>query len=211
MADINSLISGFRIFKATEHAKFKDMIEHVIKLNIKPKTIVICCSDMRMSPGRIFSANPGDIYVIRNAGALVPPFGSEQVNGVEASIEYAVNNLEVDNIVVLGHAYCDALKFYFRMDESKVKKDDNIYKWLSLGKEAKNAVINNMQDRNDDDQEFAHVQESIIVSLKNLLSYPTLREKVDSYKVKLYGWMINLKDGQLITFNPQTKRFEQIE
>ncbi len=211
MANISSLIGGFRVFKATEFSKLRDMIRHVIQLGQKPTTVVVCCSDMRLSPGTIFSSNPGDVYVVSNIGGLVPAYGESKGSGIQASIEHAINNMEIENIVVMGHAHCSVLKDYLNMNEKNAEKNKEIKQWLDIGKAAKDAVLAQLGDKDEEEKEISHVQETVLVSLKNLLSYPNIGKKIDSNKVKLYGWMVNLRDGQLMAFNPQTRMFDTIE
>jgi carbonic anhydrase len=210
MTDIGTLISGFRTFKAVEHQRFKDKIAHVVQLRIKPKTMVICCSDMRVPPATIFTANPGELFVVRNLGALVPSYQAGDVNNVVAAIEYAVGVLEVDNIIIMGHAYCDAMKGFFE-GEKDVRKNESVNHWLSIAKDAKEAVLKHMSDKTHEEQEIAFEQEIILVSLKNLLAYPAVARRIKDKSVQLYGWLFNVKEGMLAAFDPKTRSFIPIE
>jgi carbonic anhydrase len=211
MTDVGVLISGFRSFKATEYPRFKNIIEHVVQLNLKPKTMFICCSDMRLPPGKIFGANPGDLYVIRNLGALIPPYQEGQSNEIVASIEYAADVLEVDNIIVMGHAYCDAVRSYFAEGGENKNLNPAVHQWLSISREAKEAVCNHMKDKTPQEQEIAFEQEIILVSLKNLLSYPSVAKRIKNKSVQLYGWLFNIKEGMVAAFDPNTRSFIPIE
>ncbi len=210
MADINSLIAGFRTFKATEYERFKDLIAHVIQLDIKPTTLVIACSDMRIAPGKILSANPGDLYVVRNMGAFVPTYNEDGANGTIAAIEFAVQVLHIENIIVMGHTNCRSIKALLNDDKSAIDSEP-VRRWLALASEAKDAVLEQLHDKTDTEKAEACAQESILVSLKNLLNYPVVGDYAKIGKVKLYGWQFDIVKGQLLAFNPQTRFFEAVE
>lgn len=209
MVDINSLISGFRSFKATEYEHYKDMITHVVRLNEKPKTLIIACCDMRMAPGRVFSSNPGDLYVIRNLGAFVPEYTNNGVNGTISAVDCAVSEFEVENIIVMGHSNCHSMGMLLA-GKDKVKSEP-MKEWLDIGVQARDAVVNQLQGKPESEQQLALTQESILVSLKNLLSYPEVAKRVKSDQLKLYGWYLDITHGQLVAFNPKNRQFEPIE
>lgn len=211
MTDVGTLISGFRTFKATEHARFKDLINHVVQLKIKPKTMFICCSDMRVPPAAIFSSNPGELFVVRNLGALIPPYQAGQINNMVATIEYAVETLQVENVIVMGHAYCDAMQSYFAEGNSDLKVSSTVKEWFSIAQDAKEAVQKHMVGKTPQEQEIAFEQEIILVSLKNLLSYPAVAKRIKNKSVQLYGWLFNIKEGMLAAFDPATRSFLPIE
>ena len=211
MTDVGTLISGFRTFKATEYERFKDLIAHVVQLQIKPKTMFICCSDLRIPPGKIFSSNPGELFIIRNLGALVPPYRLGEVSDAIAAIEYAVGTLEVDNIIVMGHAYCDAMKLFFYNNEEDRNVSEAVNHWYSMAKTAKDAVLKQLPDKTPEEQELAFEQEIILISLKNLLAYPSVSKRVKNKTIQLYGWLFNIREGMLAAFDPKTRTFEPVE
>ncbi len=98
MPDITKLANGFRIFKATTFPKQKEIISHFLEQGQKPTTLIISCSDIKLAPAEIFATNPGELYVINNIGGMVPKYGTTGIHGILSAIEYAVINLEVQNI-----------------------------------------------------------------------------------------------------------------
>lgn len=211
MSDFGHLISGFRIFRATKHTEQRDVIKHLVRQGVKPKTMFITCSDLRISPDTIFNSNPGDFFVFRNMAALIPPYEASGANGVIAGIEYAVCNLEVENIIVLGHANCDAIK-ELMSDGDSANEDENdpIKTWLSIAEEAKDVVIKDLKKKTQEEKEASCEQESILVSLKNLITYPFIEQKIADDSLKIYGWHFDIESGELLAFNPETKFFDPI-
>ena len=170
---------------------------------------------MRISPDTIFNGNPGEFFVYRNIGGFVPEYDHEGVNSIVAGIEYAVVALEVETIVVLGHIKSDSVKMLMdcpTLNENtlKVKESDEMKSWLSVAEEAKQAVLNELSDKTQEEKEAACEQEVIILSLKNLLTYPFIQEKVEQDKINLFGWHFNIETGDLLAFNPETGYFDPI-
>lgn len=210
MNGYEKLISGFRDFKATTYQNYKDLVVHLVRQGQKPNTLVICCCDLRISPDNIVSCNPGDLYVIRNVAGLVPKYDEGGSNGTIAAIEYAVNNVGVENIVVLGHAHCDGIKKL--MIDDKISKDskDPVASWLSIALDAKNAVLEQVQDKSDDEKARVCEMESVLISLKNLLGYPFITDKAKKGQINLFGWHFDIEQGELVAFDPRTKFFEPV-
>lgn len=218
MADFGKLISGFRVFKATVYPEKKEILTHMIRQGIKSKTLFISCSDLRLSPDVIFSCNPGELYVCRNVGALIPEYTKKTASGIIATIEYGVNILEVENIVVMGHTNCDGIKLLMSEDfsenseneESNSRKTHAMRDWLSIAAEAKAAVKKELKGKSEEEQEVACQHESILVSLKHLLTYPFVEDRIQAGKLNIYGWHLDMESGVLLGFDPETKFFDPI-
>ena len=212
MPDINKLISGFRVFKATTFQKQKDTIQHLLAQGQKPSTMVIACSDIRISPSDIFGTNPGELYILNNVGGLVPKYDAGGVHGIMAAIEYAVKELEVENVVVLGHAKCDAIKM---MMSNKYSANihglsEPMKTWLSIASEAREAVKTQLSTKTPQEQQDACEHESIIVSMRNLITYPYIAERMVKKKLTIHGWHFDVETGDIMAFNPQTGYFDLV-
>lgn len=212
MTDIGKLISGFRVFKATNFQQQKDLIGHLLRQGQKPTTMFISCVDIRISPTAIFSTNPGELYIINNIGGLVPKYNTSGVHGILSAIEYAVTDLEVENIVVLGHARCDSIKMMMsdKFDSSTDGLSESMKTWLSIASEARDAVKSELPDKDAEEQQSACEHESIIISLRNLMSYPYIVERMQADKINIYGWHFDIETGDIMAFDPDTGFFESI-
>jgi carbonic anhydrase len=212
MSNIGKLIDGFRVFKATTFEKQRDTIEHLLHQGQKPSTMIISCVDIRIAPAELFATIPGELYVINNIGGLVPKHDENKVHGMLSAIEHAVTNIEVENIIVLGHAKCDGIKMMMS-DKFSLAKDglsESMKAWLSIAKEARDAVKSQMSTKSPEEQQRSCEHESIIISLKNLMQYPYISERMKKNKLNIFGWHFNIQTGDIMAFNPDNGFFEII-
>ncbi len=211
MPEVGKLIGGFRVFKATTYQRQKDVIHHLLEQGQKPSTMVISCVDLRLAPAEIFSSNPGELYVLNNVGGLVPKYGTGGIHGIMAAIEYAVTTLEVENIVVLGHSKCDSIKTMMSDKFSATNGlSESMKTWLSVASEARDAVKREMSDRTEEEQQESCEHESIIISLRNLLTYPYISKRMGQNKLNIFGWHFDIETGDIRAFNPATTFFDPI-
>jgi len=212
MANIGKLISGFRVFKATTFQRQRETIHHLLEQGQKPSTLVISCSDIRISPAEIFATNPGEIYMINNIGGLVPKYNATGVHGILSAIEYAVTILQVENIIVFGHAKCDAIKMMMsdKFTATTNGLSESMKTWLSIAGEARNAVKKEMSNESEETQQKSCEQESIVISLRNLLEYPYISKRMSEKKLSIFGWQFNIETGDIMALNPNTGFFDPI-
>lgn len=213
MAEIKKLVDGFKIFKATVFSKQKDVIKHLIIQQHKPTTLVISSCDIKISPSEIFSTNPGDFFTIYNIGGLIPKYNTEGISGIISALEYGVNNLMVDTILVLSNTKNISSKMI--MSDDYLSNKNNISSamktWLSIADEAKEAVLTQMSDSSKEDQELAFEKEALIISIRNLLTYPYIRARIDNNSLKIIGWQFDVESGDLFALDSGTGLFERIE
>lgn len=211
MTNIGKLIGGFKVFKATTYQNKKDVISHLIEQGQKPTTLVISCVDIRLSPSEIFASNPGDLYIVNNMGGLVPKYETRGIHGILSAIEYAVTTLEVENIIILGHAKCDSIKMMMSDKFSSEKGlSESMKTWLSIAKEALDATKTKMSDKTEDEQEAYCEHESLIVSMRNLMTYPYVADRMKKNKINIHALHFDIETGEIIGFNPETLNFDTL-
>lgn len=212
MTDLNRLVSGYRSFKATIFERQRDIIRHLIEQKQKPSTLVISSCDLPISPSEIFSANPGEFFILNNIGGMVPRYKTEGISGILSALEYAVTNLEVETILVLNNAKCTSTKLIMSDDfvAFKSKMSDTMKTWLSIASEARDVVKKQLKDKSIEEQELAFEKETLVISLNNLLSYPYIKERIAKNKIKILGWQFDIETGTISAFNPQSAMFETI-
>jgi len=212
MPNIEKIISGFKVFKATTFPKQKDIIHHLLEQGLKPSTMIISCADIRMPPAEIFSTNPGELYIINNIGGLVPKHDAGGIHGILAAIEYAVDILEVQNVIILGHTNCDGIKMM--MSEKFIAAKDGLSEsmktWLSVAAEARDAVKKQLAEKSEEEQQASCEKESLIVSLRNLMSYPYIAKRLKDKKLNVFAWQFDAESGDILSFNEGNKFFEPI-
>jgi len=179
-----------------------------------PRAMVISCSDSRVDAGALFSAEPGDLFAVRNIAALVPPFTDDgALHGVSAAIEFAVTSLHVAHIVVLGHSNCGGVSACRAMCAGQAahlaEETSFVGRWMSILAPGYAAVAARADDPAE--QQRLLEQEAVLVSLRNLESFAFVRDAVAREVLTLHGAWVDIADGRLHLFNPATRGFAPIE
>jgi carbonic anhydrase len=164
-----------------------------------PTILFIGCSDSRIVPYLLTGTGPGDLFIIRNVGAFVPPHdGSAGYHGTAAAIEFAVLNLEVSHIVVCGHSHCGGIRALYEPPKPEAV---NLAAWLELGREATLPV------RLCDEALRRTEQRAVVLQLERLMGYPMVRERVEAGRLALHGWHYVLEDGEVHVFDVRSGAF----
>ncbi|TVV70026.1 carbonic anhydrase [Sphingomonas solaris] len=208
MTDFIQLIDGYHRFKAGDWAHQR---ERWVKLAAgqDPKVMVIACSDSRVDPTQIFDASPGEMFVVRNVANLVPPFDQGGGHhGVSAALEFAVTQLEVPEIVVMGHGACGGAKAALTQGFRDARSGEGgfIADWISLLDEAREEVV---AEHGCDGADATRAMEeaAVKVSLRNLRTFPWVKEREDAGKLRLHGAYFAIADGLLHVMDPETGAF----
>ncbi len=205
---IDKLVAGYVRFRKNTYEKNQILFERLTRQGQSPKTIVVGCCDSRVDPAIVTDCDPGDLFIIRNVANLVPPFeNSGNFHGTSAALEFGVCHLEVENIIVLGHAQCGGIQALLSQSTT-TPQEGFISGWMNVASHAKNRVLSRMPGKSPAEQERACEQEAILVSLDNLLTFPWILERVASKKLALHGWYFDMDRGQLLRYNPVSNRFE---
>jgi carbonic anhydrase len=209
MHDIKKLIKGFKRFQQN-YFKSDDALFDQLRHGQKPKVLLIGCSDSRVDPAILTDCQPGDLFVVRNVANLVPPYEPDgQHHGVSSAIEYAIQFLKVEHVIVMGHSHCGGVDALLHsMPESPV--GEFIDRWVDIARPAKEKVLQDLGDKSLDKQARACEQASIMISLENLLTFPWLAERVQAGKLALHGWYFDLESGQMLAYHPASGEFEKL-
>ena len=209
MDDIQRFIGGFRRFQHKYFGKRTQLFD-LLKQGQNPKTLLIGCSDSRVDPAQLTDCDPGDIFIVRNVANLVPPFESDSAkHGVSAAIEFAVYNLEVKQIIVLGHSSCGGIGALIKGHIPQTEADF-VGKWVQIAEPARQQVMQELADRPLEEQQRACEVASIIVSLDNLMTFPFIAERVESGKLALIGWYFDIQKGALYDFDQESNDFKPL-
>ena len=197
MTDFDALVAGYWRFRdrqwAGERARWAELAE-----GQSPRVMVIACSDSRVDPATIFDTSPGEMFVVRNVANLVPPFepGGGR-HGVSAALEFAVTQLEVPEILVMGHGQCGGVEASLtcRFEHAPRGEGGFIADWIELLDEARDAVATRHGIGSDGLR--ALERETVKVSLKNLRTFPAVAEREADGRLRLHGAYFAIADGKL--------------
>jgi len=193
---INKLSKGYERFRRGYYQSNKARLQQLSKKQ-EPQIAIVSCCDSRVDPGLLFDVKPGELFVIRNVANLVPPFETEgEYHGTSAALEFAVNYLKVKQIVVLGHANCGGIKSLME-DESVPKSDSFIDNWMQLAAAAKEYVLARNDACTHQQKITACEKKSVNYSLRNLMTYPWIRDKLVTGNISLLGLYYDLNNGEL--------------
>jgi carbonic anhydrase len=205
MQDIEKFISGFNRFQQQYFNDHPSLYGN-LRTGQRPGTLLIGCCDSRVDPVLMTGSDPGDMFVVRNIANLVPPCTPTASAGVSSAIEFAVCELEVERVIVLGHARCGGIRALMAPHQAQ-RETDFVGKWMRIALPVAERVHRDLAHRSSEEQHHACELASILLSLDNLLSYPWLKRRVDEGKLKLHGWYFDLQSGALMAYSARQQQF----
>ena len=211
MPYLNQLIQGYRRFRETDWARERERWTELAE-GQSPQVMILSCADSRVDPAQIFDARPGEIFVARNIAGLAPPYEtSSGLHGVSAALEFAVTQLEVGEILVMGHGLCGgcAAALTGQFDHVSPGEGHFIGDWVRMLDEARAKV----RSRHDDLDRAAFLDmehEGVKVSLANLRTFPWIADREQSGKLKLHGAHFSIAEGRLYKLDEAEDAFRPV-
>jgi carbonic anhydrase len=195
----DDLLLRLRKFHDDYFPGVKDRFKHLVDDGQHPGILFIGCSDSRIVPYLLTGTGPGELFIVRNVGAFIPPHdGSAGYHGTAAAIEFAVLNLKVSRNIVCGHSHCGGIRALY---EEVSPEATNLSSWLELGREAALRVkITSGASRHTN-------HPAVVLQLERLMGYPMVRKRVESGLLTLHGWHYVIEDGEIHVFDVQTGAF----
>jgi carbonic anhydrase len=166
----------------------------------KPLELFITCSDSRINPNLLTLTDPGELFILRNAGNIVPPHGTP-VGGEEATIEYALKQLRVREIVVCGHSHCGAVQGLLNPDA--LKEMPRVAEWLQHGR----PILDSLSAEPAATRLDRAIEANVLLQLEHLRSHPPVAEALAARKLRLHGWVYQFETGDVRCYNPVAGRF----
>jgi carbonic anhydrase len=210
---LERLLKGFADFRLGYYRDHLDLFEKLATEGQSPKILIIGCADARVDPGILTQTRPGDIFTVRNIAAMVPPAQippDQAQHGTSAAIEFAVRGLQVEHVVILGHALCGGIAALVDGVESAYAHYDYVSTWTAVARTVRDVAVHDLAGRPREEIVRAVEQAAVINSVANLMTFPWLAERVAAGKLVLHGWWFNLTEGQLYAFNPDTATFDAV-
>ena len=201
---MKKLISGIREFQSSYVPSHKNLMAELSK-GQHPRVLFIACSDSRVDPAIITQSEIGDLFVIRNAGNISPPF--EATNGGEgATIEYAIEALGIEQVIICGHTSCGAMKGLLQVGELEDKMP-LVYGWLRHTEATRKLVQDNYSHLSKEEMLDALVAENVLTQIENLRTYPVIRSKLYQGKLSIFAWIYNIGTGEVLSYDSEQHAF----
>lgn len=200
---MKKLIKGLHKFRTEIFPIKKDFFQDLVK-GQSPEALFITCSDSRINPHLVTSADPGELFILRNAGNIIPVYG--QGSSEEATIEFALGELKVKNIIICGHSYCGALQA--AGDLKKIEYAPSLLRWIQKNIEPSFELVKKNYDSLDQQAFFnVLVQEHVLKQLENLKTHPFVKAATEENNLRLHGWVYNFETGEIVAFDPEDGQF----
>ncbi|MBL8729698.1 MAG: carbonic anhydrase [Planctomycetes bacterium] len=208
---IPELLAGWQRFRAGRFRDQRALFERIAREGQRPNVAMVACCDSRVDPAIVFDCDPGDLFLVRNVANLVPPYEETgRYHGTSAALEFAVNVLEVRDIVVLGHSQCGGIRALLEGPKATGMAMPFLSSWMSLAQEARTAAT--AASRLPIAERVTLCERlAIRLSVRNLLTFPAIRARVEAGGLRLNGWHFDLGDGVLTMLDESSNRFLPVD
>jgi carbonic anhydrase len=206
---MDKLLKGVQKFKEKYYKEHKDMYSELAK-GQSPEVLLFACSDSRVDPNLIAQSEPGEIFVVRNVGNIIPACNPHwKKSCTAAAIEFCLLMLKISEIIVCGHSDCGALKALYQ-DPKELDAAPNLKDWLESAKPVKEVL-----DRNNSEPSFKSrlemtAKEHILMQIENLKTYPLVAKALSEERLTLHGWYYDIGTGAVHVFNRESNEFKKI-
>ena len=203
---MQKLIQGIHRFRQENFRPLQDLYEK-LSHGQAPETLFITCSDSRIDPNLLTRSKPGELFILRNAGNIVPPHGAAN-GGEAATIEFAVAALGVKDIIICGHSHCGAMRGL--LEPESVVNLPTVSSWLSHAETTRRIVQDNYAHLEGEKRLTATVEENVLVQLENLRTLPAVASRMVRGDLHLHGWVYKIETGEVFAYELESGQFVPI-
>lgn len=203
---MQKLIKGIHEFQSNHFTPMQGLFER-LSHGQNPETLFITCSDSRIDPNLLTRSKPGDLFILRNAGNIVPPHGAAS-SGEAATIEFAVAALGVKDIIICGHSLCGAMAGL--LNPEQIARLPAVSNWLSHAETTRRIVQDNYTHLEGPQRLTATVQENVLVQLENLRTLPAVGSRLVRGDLRLHGWVYKIETGEVFAYDYVTGQFQSL-
>jgi carbonic anhydrase len=203
MLVVQQLVAGIHRFKRDVFRRQREFFEELAK-GQEPQSLFITCSDSRIDPNLITHTDPGDLFVLRNAGNIIPAYGAT-TGGEVATIEFAIMGLGVRDIVVCGHSHCGAMKGV--LDPSSVAEMPAVADWLKNAEATRRIIRAKYSQLSGEALLDAAIEENVLMQIENLQTHPAVAVALAEDKLKLHAWVYEIETGEVFAFDDDAEQF----
>jgi len=204
---LERLLDGVRHFVKNEYPQRQEVYDQVTREGQHPHTLFVTCADSRIDPELITQSGPGDIFVARNIGNIVPAYG-EMMGGISAVVEYAISALQVDQVVVCGHADCGAMRGL--LNQEQLANMPAVQNWLQNAHAAL-SIADALHSRDNEAQFLDELtRQNVLLQMNHIRTHPSVAGRAAQGRLAVYGWVYDFRLGQVLIYDEETKQFAPI-
>ncbi|MFO0936845.1 MAG: carbonic anhydrase [Gemmataceae bacterium] len=203
---MQKLIEGIHQFQNESFVPLQGLFEQLAK-GQKPETLFITCSDSRIDPTLLTQAQPGDLFILRNAGNIVPPHTSG-ASGEAATIEFAVTAIGVRDIIICGHSHCGAMVGLLHPEQ--IESMPAVCSWLAHADKTRQIIRENYSELDGERLLTATIEENVLVQLENLKSLPAVSARIERGDLHLHGWVYKIETGEVFAYDVSRAQFVKL-
>lgn len=194
------IIQGYQAFRQ-KYVLGDDAVMHYLAHHgQQPQVMVVACCDSRVDPALIMQCDPGDLFVVRNVANIIPPYEKDEAHhGTSAALEFGIQGLKVQNLIILGHSQCGGIQAL--LNQHDLSENDFINNWVSL--------IKTHQHQHQDVDDFA--KKALLDSYHNCMTFPWIKQKVEEGKLNIHLWFFNIKEGEIFTYSQEQQKYLRLD
>lgn len=212
MRDVNIFLKGFRRFRHHYFDRNPELFDRLFAEGQNPRALMVACCDSRCDPGVLTDSKPGELFVVRNVANLVPPYlQATTYAGTTSAIAFAICNLGVAHVIVMGHTRCGGIRALMENKPPTCDEEQLIAKWLEIAVDARLRVLKELPGKPQEIQARACEQASILKSLENLMSFPWVSRRVNAGTLALHGWYFDMENGALMQYDIDAGEFRVMD
>lgn len=203
---MQKLIEGLHRFQRDLFGSQRELFERLTE-GQHPEVLFITCSDSRINPNLLTQTEPGELFILRNAGNIVPPYGAV-LGGEAATIEFAVAALGVKDIIVCGHSHCGAMRGL--LEPPATRDFPALTQWLSHAEATRRIVRDKYADREGVSLLNVTIQENVLAQMENLRTHPVVASGLAQGRLKLHGWVYKIETGEVFGYDAESGQFSRL-
>lgn len=206
---INRIIRGLNDFQNNYFTIHQEMFRQ-LSHGQSPEILFITCSDSRIDPNLLTQTQPGELFIIRNLGNIIPPHGAQN-NGEGAAIEYAISALNIKHIIICGHSQCGSMKGLLQL-QNLSEEMPLVYQWLKNHAESTRRLLyENYQEFSGEELLKIAIEENVLTQIENIETYPVIRSKLHSHQLSLHGWVYEIEKGTIYAYDANQSKFVPLQ
>lgn len=204
---MQKIIDGYRQFRAKVYEPQEEFFRSLAAKQQRPQALFITCSDSRIDPNLLTQTEPGDLFIVRNAGNIIPPYGPSP-GATTAAIEYAVAVLKVKHIILCGHSHCGAMGALLHPES--LSELPAVSAWLAYAESTRQVMKTKYPNAPLEEQRAKAAFENVHVQLDHLRTHPSVKAAMAAGGLTLHGWVYAIESGDILAYEPNQDRFRSL-